>query len=732
MIDLAKLADSCGIARDYFDVTNSKVTIKEENRIMALRLMGYPVDDQAKLEKMVYEQQRKPFADLLPPVTVIVDGDFPFIYLWTLSSVGEKAALTWTLTLEDGTTRTEVVPLSEVEIADYTVFDGQEYDQHRLILQEDLPYGYHHFSCKLTDGYQVYSSINMSLIRAPKRAYIPESMQQGLKVWGVSIQLYALRSKKNWGIGDFSDLKDLLSSIAECGGQFVGVNPLHAGYPSNPDPDSVSPYSPSSRRWLNVIYINVEDIPDYLECEEALKLVSSKTFQQKLKSLRDREYVDYHGVLELKLKVLRLIFKSQKVSDRRSLRGKKFLEFIEQGGSDLMEIATYDALTASLYAKGIDAWGMGAFPAEYQHISNPFVETWRSEHSDEVRFFCYLQFLAAEQLELAHQNAKAHGMTLGLYRDLAVGVGPGSCDVWSDKYQIYRTDASLGAPPDPLGPLGQIWGLSPMDPLSLRNVAYQPMIQLYRSNMRSCGALRIDHAAGLYRFWWVREGASPQTGAYVNNYMHDFMGIIALESQRHQCVIIAEDLGTIPQELREALIELGAYSYKLFFGERAYDGGYIDPRLYQPVAMAALTTHDMPTMKGWWEGRDLTLGQKLGLYTDEQAQQLLRDRQVSKQRILDSLHGLGSVGAEVPTQAQDSIMDDDLVKGLQVHMCRSACALYSSQLEDWIGVAKPVNVPGTFREYPNWRRKLTQDLDQIFQSDFVHDLTAAMTQARKH
>ena len=332
----------------------------------------------------------------------------------------------------------------------------------------------------------------------------------------------------------------------------------------------------------------------------------------------------------------------------------------------------------------------------------------------------------------AFAAAQSEGMILGTYRDLAVGVSEGSCDVWADTDHVYRGAAEVGAPPDTLGPLGQSWGLAPMEPHALRRSQYKAIIDLYRANMRACGALRIDHAAGLYRFWWVPVNHKPTEGAYVYNNIHDWLGILALESQRHKCLIIAEDLGTIPMELRVALKEVGAYSYKLFFGERAYDGGFIAPQDYEPQALSALTTHDMATLVGWWSNYDLELGQSLGIYTEEVAKSLRVQRDDAKQRILDSLHGLGSVGDEVPRRASDiPEMTHDLVKGLERHMCRGSCALFSSQIEDWIGVLKPVNVPGTFREYPNWRRKLTQNLEDIDKDVFVRELTSTMTVGRE-
>lgn len=731
MIDLEKLADQMGIARDYIDSCGQYTVIAKDSRIAALSAMGFPVHDESEMEKVLKTMELYPYTEVMEPVLVLRDGDKPFIYFNTPASFDEKGKISWSLTLEDGTEYKDSFPLSEVEIADYKTVQGQEFDKRRFIIKEDLPYGYHTFRIKISGAGKAINK-EMSLIRAPLKCYVPDAIAQGKKIWGVSTQLYSLRSKQNWGIGDFHDLKDLLSYVAETGGHFVGLNPLHAGYPANPDPDMVSPYSPSSRYWLNVIYIRIEDIPEFNLSAKAKEIVYQNSFQQKLKALRDREYVDYRTVIELKLKVLRTLFDSLRLDDKRSLRGRKFLEFIEKGGSSLINMATYDAMQASLYAKGVNAWGWKLFPKEYRSFASPFVEAWRKEHIDEVRFYCYLQFIAKEQLEEAYLVAKKAGMIVGTYRDLAVGVAPGSCDVWSDEDGIYREKAEIGAPPDMLGPLGQSWGLAPMDPYSLKQSAYRKFIALYQANMQSCGALRIDHAAGLYRMWWVPPEHRPTEGAYVAYPIHDLLGIIALESHRNKCMLIAEDLGTIPMELRHALKEANTFSYKLFFGERAFDGGYIAPKDYEKQAISALTTHDMPTLKGWWTLSDLTLGQKLGIYAPADATRLAFDRNNAKQRILDSLHGLMSVGAEVPRHAADCPMSEALAVGMQIHMCRGSCALYSSQIEDWIGVEKPVNVPGTFREYPNWRRKLTANLDEIFSDPKVLELTAKMTQARDH
>ena len=728
---IQKIADENGIASSYEDVCGNKISISDACREDTLRLLGWPVEDDGKVDALKKKRLSQLCSDMLDPCEILNDEDLPFIFIRTRSDIRESAVITWSFEFEDGTRHTVAEPLLEIEIADYFTLDDQEYDLRRFIIPRDLkiPYGYHHFSCVVTDGYRIFNSRRLLFIRVPSKTYAPaEAMHK--KMWGVSVQLYALRSKNNWGIGDFADLKELLGDVSACGGQFVGLNPMHAGYPASPDPCNCSPYSPSSRLWLNIAYISVPSIPEFVNCKEACEAVASPSFQKALKALREREYVDWHAVIELKLKIMRLIFTHCRVDDKRSIRGRKFLDFIEKGGNELLDMATYGAIQEDLFKAGTEASGWQAFPRELQRADSPFVEVWRNEHASSVRFYCYLQFIAQEQLDEAYEVSRLKQMSVGIYRDLAVGVSAGSCDVWADHDGIYRTEASIGAPPDPLGPLGQVWGLVPMDPAQLKQTGYKAVIDLYRCNMRSCGALRIDHAAGLNRLWWVREGNKASDGVYVNSDMHDLLGLICLESWRHKCVIIVEDLGTIPQALRDALSSCGALSYKIFLYERAPDGGFIAPCDYPQKAMAALTTHDMPTLKGWWNELDLTDGLKMGIYTEEEAQNLAKDRSYAKQRMFDSMRYFGTLDPKIKGNAADTSFSFELALSLQRHFCMTSCLLCSSQLEDWIGVEKPVNVPGTLHEYPNWRRKLTRNLNEIFDDPNVKTLTQAMTAAR--
>lgn len=734
MRNLQEFADTLGIAKDYIDSSGKYKLIDEECRTLALKTLGFNIDDEEQLEQQIKDYTSDRYVNMLPYVTVVRDGEKPFIYIATPAMDdfdNDSIEFHYKFELESGKLICNTMPLYELEIAHYETIYGIEYDVRRFFAPANIDYGYHKFSCYIQEKSKKINSRVMSYIRTPKVCYMPNEIASGKKVWGISTQLYSLRSRNNWGIGDFSDLKHLLKYTAKSGGNFVGLNPLHASYPSNPDPDMVSPYSPSSRKWLNIIYIDVLDVKELYDSKKALDFINSEEVLNEIARLRILEYVDYVGVRKLKLTALRHVYDDVIVKGKNKRRQKELRQFIEQGSTSLIRLAIFDCLQNYHFEAGIEAYNAACFKDEYKDINSKAVHEFYKNHKIEVEFYCYLQLLAQEQLQKAHKEALDNKMLIGIYRDLAVGVSFGSCDVWSDDAHIYAQDgSSIGAPPDDLGPKGQSWGLCPINPLNTYKNAYKEIIALYQANMRSCGALRIDHAAGLYRYWVVPAHKDATEGVYIQNNLHDILGIIALESVRHKCLVIAEDLGTIPQELRVALKESGCFSYKLFFGERAADGGYIAPYDYEVQAMSALTTHDMATLKSWWACKDLDLGVELGVYTAPQAFALKTDREEAKQRILDSLHGLNSIDSSIPYNAAECPLTEELAVGMQVHMCRGSCLLYSTQIEDWIGVEKPVNIPGTFKEYPNWKRKLTLELEDIFSDEKVRNLTKKMTEAR--
>jgi len=722
---IESLAQQCHIDSSYVDAWGNPATVVPESKAKLLAAMGYPVEDSEALQQVMEQQRRQAWLVALPPVKILRRAERYAVELRLPISLA-NAALTLAVATETGDRLSCTVVPVEGRLVAMEILDGLEYQAYEVELALDLPLGYH----SLTLLHRAQSLAECRLIVAPAACYKQPQIEAGQRVWGPSVQLYCLRSEHNWGVGDFTDLTYLIEQTADRGGDFVGLNPIHALYPALPE--SASPYSPSSRRWLNVIYIDVTSVPEFKADELAQDWLADAKVQQRLAALRETAVVDYTGVTKIKLEGLHKAYaRFEKVLKAKGERAAAFNRFVEAGGDSLLQQATYDALQAYLYGLGQNAWGWPAWPKEYQDYHLPAVAKWSAKHQREINFYLYIQFLADEQLAQVDQHARQRGMTIGLYRDLAVGVSEGSTEIWANS-DLYCSDASIGAPPDILGPLGQNWGLPPMDPVKLFKQQYQPIIDLFRANMRSCGALRIDHAMALLRLWWVPKGENPKSGAYVYYPIDDLLGLLALESHRNHCAVIGEDLGTVPEGIFEVLQANGVHSYRVFFFERGGDGGFISPAHYPQQAMATLTTHDMPTLRGYWNGDDLELGRELGLYPDDQVlQNLYADRAGAKQRILDSLHSHQAIHSELSRDASQVQMDKALNYALQVHMARGNSSLLSLQLEDWLEMEKPVNVPGTSDEYPNWRRKLSKNLTELFADPAVNGLTQALTAARQ-
>lgn len=634
----------------------------------------------------------------------------PNVMVWTHGkkmtlTVEGSGAFRWLLTTEEG-----------------KQYQGDVTGGKVLTLPVHLPEGYH--SLTLT---QSEARWHCRVIVAPVRCYEPRALKEKEKLWGACVQLYTLRSEKNWGIGDFGDLKAMLPEIAKRGGAFIGLNPIHALYPANPE--SASPYSPSSRRWLNVIYIDVNAVEDFQRSEEAQAWWQKPATQQALKAACDVEWVDYTAVTELKMTALRMAWK--RFAKRDDAQMIEFRNFIAREGESLYWQAAYDALHAHQVKIDKQRWGWPAWPKALQDVDSPEVRAFCEQHADDVEFYLWLQWLAYTQFAACWQESQRYAMPIGLYRDLAVGVAEGGAETWCDR-ELYCLKASVGAPPDILGPLGQNWGLPPMDPHIITARAYEPFIEMLRANMKNCGALRIDHVMSVLRLWWIPYGETADHGAYVHYPVDDLLSILALESKRHRCMVIGEDLGTVPVEIVGKLRKSGVYSYKVLYFENDSDKTFRAPKAYPEQSMAVATTHDLPTLRGYWESGDLTLGRALGLYPDEIVLRgLYLDREQAKQGLLDALHKHGVLPKRVGHKASLMSMTDTLNRGMQRYIADSNSALLGLQPEDWLNMEDPVNIPGTSDQYKNWRRKLTTSLEQMLADERVNKLLKDLDKRRK-
>ncbi|WP_038173468.1 MULTISPECIES: 4-alpha-glucanotransferase [Vibrio] len=715
---LKQVAEMARIADSYVSAWGDEAKVSDETIRHLLTSLGYDTTNDETLLKSAEKKHKK---EVLDPVLVVRDGE-PVEVTLNLGASARESEFSWRLDTEQG----EVL---EGYLQSQIVRDERsEGGPLVFALPSDIAWGYHKLTVMRKRRKAPYE---MTLIVTPQACYKQEAMELRKKMWGPSVQLYTLRTQHNWGIGDFGDLKQLVADIASRGGDFVGLNPIHSLFPANPE--GASPYSPSSRRWLNILYIDVSSVPEFALSIEAQQKVGSAEFQQRLQKARDSHWVNYTEVAELKLSVLPLLFSEFKKRhlDNNTERAELFLAFVEQGGESLVHQAAFDALHTKLHADDSNVWGWPVFPEEYRQFESSAVQAFITQHQDQVHLYMYLQWIADIQIKEAQALAEEKGMSVGLYRDLAVGVADSGSETWADEGNLVM-DCSIGAPPDVLGPLGQNWGLPPLNPQVLQATSYDAYIKLLRANMKHCGALRIDHVLGLLRLWWIPKGENATQGAYIYYPVEDMLAILALESHRHQCSVIGEDLGTVPDEIVDILRDAGVHSYKVFFFETSEgDGGYISPAHYAEQSMSALCTHDMPTLRGFWHCDDLKMGEELGLYPDpEQLESLFADRLASKQGILDSVAWHGYLPEGVGRDAQFVPMDAYLAEALQLHVAAGSSALLSVQLEDWLEMDKPVNIPGTVDEYPNWRRKLSMNLDEIFAHEGVNRIAHKLTEVR--
>jgi (1->4)-alpha-D-glucan 1-alpha-D-glucosylmutase len=701
---LARLAEHCGIAAEYYDIWGKPHPTSDETRRALLTAMHFPAeaDPSVLLREMKDREWRSP----LPPVLALRVGEAPSVP-FTLPTTLVGRPRRWILTSESGDTLTgDFLPATLPRVDEKRV-GGANFLRGELRLPALTSPGYYRLEVE-RPGREVQPQMAMTLIVAPPACYQPEAVTGEGRVWGPSVQLYGLSSRRNWGIGDFGDLLTLVDLTANAGGGVVGVNPLHALFPD--DPGRISPYSPSSRRFVNSLYLDVEAVPEFAECQPARQLVASERFQAQLRRLRSGDQVAYEEVAAAKREVLALLyryFREQHLSNDTD-RSRAFHLFCEAGGEALEHHARFEALQAHFRRDNPAVWGWPAWPEAYRHPTAQAVAAFAADHAEEVEFFAWLQWLADEQLAAVGLHCWQRGVGVGLYQDLALGVHPGGSEAWGWQ-EVFAAGAYAGAPPDDFALLGQDWGLPPLVPHRLRESAYAPFIGVMRANMRHAGALRIDHVMALSRLFWVPAGLPAAEGAYVSYPLEDMLAIVALESHRNHCMVIGEDLGTVPEGFRPRLAEAGLLSYRPFLFERTLDGGFKPPADYPRQALVAVSTHDLPTLRGFWQGRDLDTRTALHLLPSEaQRDRLMAERSLDRGRILVALDKEGLLPAGLSTHP-DSMPDSTqpFVVAIHAYLARTRAQILVVQPEDILAVIEQANLPGSRDDqHANWRRRL--------------------------
>ena len=562
------------------------------------------------------------------------------------------------------------------------------------------------------------------LIVAPESVYQPKLLANGGRMNGLTMHLYSLRSERNWGVGDFTDLLNLMKYAAEKKLDFVGINPLHALFTSKPA--FASPYSPSSREWLNPIYLDVEKVGAFTYNEQLKNWLAQPKIRQRIAALRITETVTYTAVWACKRDALHMAFNAfeQDTCEAAENERAAFEAFVLEKGKALQGFGLFEALDQYYSRPGQVGWQ--SWPSEFHQPDGEAVEKFARSHEREIRFYMWLQWLCAEQLQEVNQAAAEYGVKLGIYGDLAVGVARGSADTWLNR-QDYCMDLSVGAPPDPLGPTGQNWDLPPLNPLMLKHTGYEKFAHLLRENMRLYGVLRIDHVMALCRLWWVLNGKTADFGAYVHYDAEVMFAILALESRRNRCVIIGEDLGTVPDEARHLLNRYQVFSYKVMYFSKGWNGFQL-PEEYPEQAITVISTHDVAPLAGYWTGKDLDTMFKLGTLPDAAAfQTALDEREHDKADLLDKLKYTGCLGADVQMPAK---ADETLLAALHKYGALSRSKLYAVQLENLLGVIDNLNVPGVTEGYPNWAQKMPVSLEDFLQHRLMGGQLAIIDEVR--
>ena len=720
-----ELSDLCGIVPEYWDVFGRRHEAPIETKTAILKSMRLKADTSSELTTEIEKRRLCPWNVFIDPSIVILYTEQPILLTVHVPiRLGDEPSISFRCALEDETEQIDTFSFSrqDVEIVERRVIDGIQHLKIKLTLDALKAIGYYTLDILYTSsGFGL--SASSKVVITPETCYLPpyfeappaealadELQAEKTRTWGLCLNLYGIRSEKNWGNGDFSDLRRITEWAADLGCGFIGINPLHAI--PNKRPYGISPYSPVSRLYKNFIYLEITAVPDVIESSAALELMERDDFMEKIKGLRDSVLVDYEAIARLKNKILRLAFDS--FFDihyfKGSPRGEAFRRYIQREGSLLEDFALFSAILAATETESWTDW-----PVEYRNIRNPEVETFRENNEKDILFYQYVQWLIYLQHEEIAELAHQLGMPVGLYQDLAVGSSGGGYDSWIAS-GLIASGMDVGAPPDDFNPTGQNWGFPPFAPEKMKASGYEFLIQTLRKNMQHAGALRIDHALGMFRLFWIPQGSSAEFGAYVIYPSEEILRIIALESVRNKTVVIAEDLGTVGEDVRDTLFRFRMLSYKLLYFERNYpDPSFKVPGRYTDLALCSVTTHDLPTLYGYWSGRDIEEKTRLGLYPDESLRQhQLFERDGDRGLLLHALKSLDLLPESFSDDpAAFSMMIPSLCLTIYEYLSLTPSRLLAVSLDDIIGTLDQQNMPGTIDAYPNWLQKAPVTLEQI-------------------
>jgi 4-alpha-glucanotransferase len=672
---IRKLAQACGLSPAWTDHTGRERSVAGDDLRRILQAQGIACASAAQIAESRERVMRETVARALPPMIV--------------ASVGEQI-LVPADHLEPSHARIEFEDGGAQDIRLHEHADGY------LRVDPVHRAGYH----RLRIG-----DMETTLAVCPLRCFTAADISGGAPVWGLTAQLYGLRTAGDGGVGTFAGAEALCAAAGRRGADALALSPTHALFAA--DPNHYSPYSPSTRLFRNPLHADCAGLFGPARVAAAVNAASAAQEMARLEAL---PLVDWPAAAALRLRVLRALFDDFAATDLAtgSPLARAFDAFCAEGGEALAAHARFEVLHAHYFTRDFTRWDWRTWAPEHRDSASPAVAAFAQEHASDVRFHCFLQWIADASQASAQATAREAGMRIGLICDLAVGMNAGGSHGWTRPHDLL-VGLNIGAPPDPLAPRGQNWGLTTFAPRALRASAYAPFLATLRAQFRHAGGVRIDHVMGLSRLWLVPEGEDASHGVYMAYPFNDMLKLVCLESQRSRAIVIGEDLGTVPHGFRERLEQAGVYGMRVVQFERG-EQDFHKPEWYARSAAAMTSTHDIPPVAGWWAGADLKLRADLDQFGPGQS---LENEMAARARDRTSMwRAFSDCGAasqeELPAQAPDAAADAAIS-----FLAQSASQLALAPVEDLLAMTDQPNLPGTTDEHPNWRRRYAPDARRI-------------------
>ncbi|MEN3383245.1 MAG: 4-alpha-glucanotransferase [Hyphomicrobiales bacterium] len=658
---LRELARLAGIANDWVDANGMRQRVAIGSLRTILAALGFPCATAADLNAS-RARLTNDVSHTLPPLVT--------------ATVGDPIRLTGDADRQ----RASEIAYEDGGRADVTL---QAADGGFLVPSVDRP-GYH----RLRIGDR-----ELTLAVAPRRCVTVNDIAPDRRPWGLAVQLYGLRRDGDGGIGDTTALRALAKNARQYGADAIALSPTHSLFPA--DLTRYGPYSPSSRLFLNPLYADPADVfgPQRIAAAKAAIADGGQP--------EDSALIDWPAAARAKYAVFERLFADFVTHDLEQAAPTQlaaaFHAFVRAGGDHLREHALFEALHHKWFGAN-NIWSWSAWPPAWRDPASATVADYAAAEERAVQYRCFLQWIADASFAAAQASARHDGMRIGMIADLAIGMDRGGSHAWARQSDLLL-GLSIGAPPDPLGPRGQDWGLTGFSPPALVASGFEPFLATLRAALRHAGGVRVDHAMGLARLWLIPHGASPADGAYLSYPIDDLLRLIALESQRHRAIVIGEDLGTVPGGFRGRMSQIGIAGMDVLWFTRDRRR-FLPPAAWRPDAVAMTSTHDLPTVAGWWKGADIDAREALGLAPDVAAERKRRD---SERAVLwRSFKRAGIEKGKLPTPDEPDAAVDAAVR----FVAKSASSLALIPIEDVLGLTEQPNLPGTIDEYPNWRQRL--------------------------